>query len=158
MSLGARIAAAKQHPMITLKNAWAKVIGATALRKYVLIQIPGGHRIYLHRAALSRAFYINPNERIRDFNVLKLILRPGSMYIDVGANIGTTAIPASSIVGSAGRVWAFEAHPRIAQYLAENLTLNELTNVRVMRSEERRVGKECRSRRSPYHEKKKEVM
>ena len=35
--------------------------------------------------------------------------------------------------------------------LNESLTLNEKLNKENRRSEERRVGKECRSRWSPYH-------
>ena len=32
-----------------------------------------------------------------------------------------------------------------------NLTVNEKDRIGLIRSEERRVGKECRSRWSPYH-------
>src|SRR2546430_12593141 len=45
------------------------------------------------------------------------------------------------LVGSWGATAAFSLHP--------------LKNLNVWRSEERRVGKECRSRWSPYHSKKK---
>src|SRR5688572_33509362 len=38
----------------------------------------------------------------------------------------------------------------------EGLTEDARARLRWLRSEERRVGKECRSRWSPYHEKKKE--
>src|SRR6266513_4607606 len=41
---------------------------------------------------------------------------------------------------------------RIASAIARRVTLEDHTNaLRLVRSEERRVGKECRSRWSPYH-------
>src|SRR5687768_706385 len=110
---------------------YVKLLAATRLRRLVQVKIHGGYKIHLHPAALSRAYYANPNERIRDFNVLRLILRPGDTYIDVGANIGTTVIPAADRVGSTGIVWAFEPHPTIARYLSENVQLNSLSNVRI---------------------------
>src|SRR6266849_7955482 len=42
--------------------------------------------------------------------------------------------------------------------MAAEAARSALEDAGLRRSEERRVGKECRSRGSPYHEKKKEVM
>src|SRR3989454_11619875 len=39
--------------------------------------------------------------------------------------------------------------PQVGQLFVSNLTLDQLRDL--LRSEERRVGKECRSRWSPYH-------
>jgi FkbM family methyltransferase len=51
----------------------------------------------------------------------------------VGANIGTTVIPAARKI-TAGRVIAFEPHPRIFAYLQENLQLNGITHVEARNS------------------------
>ena len=53
-----------------------------------------------------------------------------------------TVLPRRSVVGSIGSL-SRERHERLLKTLSAHLTAN--------RSEERRVGKECRSRWSPYH-------
>lgn len=85
--------------------------------------------IHFHPAAMARSFFVNPADRAVDHAVITSLLRPGDTCVDVGANIGTTVIPAAMAVGPAGRVWALEAHPRIARFLAENIALNHLANV-----------------------------
>ena len=58
-------------------------------------------------------------------------LRPGDVYVDVGANIGGFAVPAARRVGSSGRVIAVEASPQVAGYLRRNLDRNGVANVEV---------------------------
>ena len=46
--------------------------------------------------------------------------------------------------------WAFDnLHPKLAK--ASSFGAEDAAIIDLMRSEERRVGKECRSRWSPYH-------
>ncbi|CAN5322947.1 hypothetical protein BH09SUM1_BH09SUM1_14180 [soil metagenome] len=40
-----------------------------------------------------------------------LLLRPGDVFVDAGANIGYITVRALSLVGETGRVISFEAHP-----------------------------------------------
>jgi FkbM family methyltransferase len=49
------------------------------------------------------------------------LLRPGDVFIDVGAHIGYHAVFAAHRVGGMGRVFAFEAEPEMHQRLARNL-------------------------------------
>jgi len=58
-------------------------------------------------------------------------LRAGSVFVDVGANIGVFALPVARKVGSSGCVLAIEPSPRIFPYLKQNVTLNRLSNVRL---------------------------
>ena len=51
--------------------------------------------------------------------------------------------------GRAGMVHAFNFRHRIAE--AELVAIVDANEAMAWRSEERRVGKECRSRWSPYH-------
>jgi FkbM family methyltransferase len=55
---------------------------------------------------------------------------PGSVFLDVGANIGAFSVPAARKVGAAGKVLAIEASPKIFPYLTRNVELNKLSNVR----------------------------
>jgi FkbM family methyltransferase len=57
-------------------------------------------------------------------------LRPGDVFIDVGANIGYFTLLASTLVGDAGRVVAVEASPSIFAALQSNVSRNDARNVR----------------------------
>jgi FkbM family methyltransferase len=50
------------------------------------------------------------------------ILEPGAVYFDVGAHIGFHAVFAAHRAGQEGRVFAFEADPRVYERLARNLS------------------------------------
>jgi len=49
------------------------------------------------------------------------LMEPGDVYFDVGGHIGYHAVAAAHRVGSAGRVFAFEADPVVFERLAGNL-------------------------------------
>jgi FkbM family methyltransferase len=53
-------------------------------------------------------------------------LRPGDVFYDVGANIGSYTIFAGRRLGDSGRVFAFEPHIPNANSLIENVLLNGL--------------------------------
>lgn len=60
-------------------------------------------------------------------DILKLIqeyLKPGQVFIDIGANIGQHSLFATSVVGRAGKVYAFEPIPRLVSQLRESILLN----------------------------------
>lgn len=71
----------------------------------------------------------------RDPDVMRFLrqwLRPGSVVLDVGANVGTYAIPLARIVGPAGRVIAFEPNRPTRACLRHNLRLNRVANAVVV--------------------------
>ena len=88
-----------------------------------------GYRLGFHPSDLSAELWFNPNSREADVKLLRAYLKPGDCYIDAGANIGSTVIPAACAVGPKGQVIAFEPHPRILRYLESNVRLNRLDNV-----------------------------
>jgi FkbM family methyltransferase len=51
-------------------------------------------------------------------------LRPGAVFVDIGANIGYYAIPARKKVGPPGRVLAFEPNPVTVAKLKRNIDLS----------------------------------
>ena len=53
-------------------------------------------------------------------------LAPGSVFVDVGANIGYFSVVAADIVGEDGQVLAFEPDPDNFALLQANLALNGL--------------------------------
>ena len=56
-------------------------------------------------------------------------LQPGMVFVDVGANIGYYTVIASGIVGSAGKVFAFEPDPKNFELLQKNIDTNGCENV-----------------------------
>jgi FkbM family methyltransferase len=61
--------------------------------------------------------------------VMAEILHRGDRFVDVGANVGLMSLVAARIVGSAGRVDAFEPLPEIRALLAASVDANRFTNV-----------------------------
>jgi FkbM family methyltransferase len=49
-----------------------------------------------------------------------LLLQPGSVFVDIGANFGYFSVLGSKLVGRAGRVYAFEPTPRTFGVLQQN--------------------------------------
>ncbi len=64
-------------------------------------------------------------------NLVREYLRPGDVFVDVGANIGYYSVIAGAIVGHSGAVYAFEPSARIRARLERNIALNNMTQVRV---------------------------
>jgi FkbM family methyltransferase len=65
-------------------------------------------------------------------STLARLLQPGQVVYDVGANIGFFTIICARLVGSAGRVYAFEPMPDSAATLRHNVALNSLDNTIVV--------------------------
>jgi FkbM family methyltransferase len=65
----------------------------------------------------------------RQWKMVRRILRPGGVLIDVGANQGFYSILASRVVGRSGRVIAFEPAISERRKLRRNLALNRCRNV-----------------------------
>jgi FkbM family methyltransferase len=62
-------------------------------------------------------------------NWFQEILRPGHVFVDVGANIGYYTLLGSRLVGDNGHIFAIEAHPRMAELLGRNVIINGRYNV-----------------------------
>lgn len=50
-------------------------------------------------------------------HILRQVLRPGDIYVDVGAQLGYTAVQAAQLVGGSGCLLLFEPDPRLAHGL-----------------------------------------
>jgi FkbM family methyltransferase len=60
---------------------------------------------------------------------LEIFLRPGSTFVDVGANKGDFSLVAGKVVGSEGRVLAFEPEPTNYKWMRRSVKLNGYRNV-----------------------------
>ncbi|CDR08865.1 FkbM family methyltransferase [Streptomyces iranensis] len=59
-------------------------------------------------------------------------LKPGDVFVDVGANIGYYSVLASRLVGRGGTVVAIEASPTFHQLLRRHARRNDRTNIRAL--------------------------
>jgi FkbM family methyltransferase len=64
--------------------------------------------------------------------VFEKTVTQGSVVFDIGAHVGFYTLLASVMVGSNGRVFAFEPSPRNLFYLKKHLQLNCITNVKII--------------------------
>jgi FkbM family methyltransferase len=70
--------------------------------------------------------------RERDTDLIELMkekLHPGSIMVDIGANIGYETIWGASLVGESGKVYSFEPLPSLAHQIRESLEKNNFHNV-----------------------------
>lgn len=59
-------------------------------------------------------------------------LKQGSIFMDIGANIGLMSTIASKIVGEKGRVYAVEANPKTIEVLRHNCAINQCENIEIL--------------------------
>lgn len=64
-----------------------------------------------------------------EMELLAKVIRPGSLVVDVGANIGTHSVFFGKVVGPGGMVYSLEPQRIQYEFLCANLVLNNLTNV-----------------------------
>jgi len=65
----------------------------------------------------------------KEIRFLESMLKPGDLFIDVGANIGLFSLVASAIIGESGKVYAFEPYSKNFDKLLHHVKLNRLGNV-----------------------------
>jgi FkbM family methyltransferase len=113
------------------KRRWAAVAGrrgtfVTKLQPNLRIRLYGDSE--LCRLIYCRNFEMGEREFVNHF------LRPGDVFVDVGANIGLFTLIAASRVGPTGKVIAFEPTPETYERLVGNVRLNRLCNVDCVKS------------------------
>ena len=64
--------------------------------------------------------------------VLRDLLTPGAVFVDIGANVGWHSALAASIVGSQGLVYAIEPNPHNVRLIAHTIERNQLGQVRLL--------------------------
>ena len=90
--------------------------------KFVAVSEDGLKMELLAHDGESFTFYENLIRR--DYLRHGIQLGPGDNVIDIGANVGSFAILAASIVGTAGKVFAFEPAGGTFSRLKRNIELN----------------------------------
>ena len=80
--------------------------------------------------AIQRSMYFGDYEPVQS-QWVRDILKPGNTFLDVGANVGHYTTLAASLVGSKGRVVAFEPSPYAYKKLKTVLENNKIAQVNI---------------------------
>ena len=80
----------------------------------------------------SLCLYVCGSFEPNEFAFLDRVLKPGMVFVDVGANDGYFTLFAARRVGPSGRVVAVEPSSRERAHLERNLTRNRIDNVEIV--------------------------
>ncbi len=86
-------------------------------------------RFYHQASATERGALFNPDYNIEELDFLRAHTPAGGVFVDVGANAGTYALPLAHHVGPEGRAIAVEPHPVMVARLTFNQAASASRNV-----------------------------
>jgi FkbM family methyltransferase len=86
-------------------------------------------RFYHQASATERGALFNPDYNREELDFLRGHVAAGGSFVDVGANVGTYALPLARHVGASGQVIAVEPHPVTHARLAFNRMASGLQQV-----------------------------
>lgn len=87
-------------------------------------------RLYLEDFIQQQIYFLDYYDK-PSIQFLKNNLKPGDVYIDVGANVGAFALVACSHVGVQGKVIAFEPVSHVYDQLKYNVQLNHFSQMTI---------------------------
>lgn len=105
---------------------------------YAILYRIKGEKIFTQTVVLSNGIKIKADyDKIDMFgsndsfeiDVMKKLLRPGFVCIDVGANVGAYALNMSTEVKESGKIYAFEPSPETFKVLKDNVKSSGLKNI-----------------------------
>lgn len=86
-------------------------------------------RFYHQASATERGALFNPDYNIEELDFLRTHTPAGGVFVDVGANVGTYAMPLARHVGASGKIIAIEPHPVTHARLSFNRAASDFTQV-----------------------------
>ena len=89
-------------------------------------------RFYHQASATERGALFNPDYNIEELDFLRAHTPAGGVFVDVGANVGTYAMPLARHVGQSGKVIAIEPHPVTHARLSFNRVASDFTQVHLV--------------------------
>lgn len=103
---------------------------ADGIRHWVRTEIPHGLSLWvdLNDDGVS-AGCLRGNWEPTETNFIFSILKPGDVFVDIGANLGWYTVKAAQAVGQDGHVYAFEPRSDIFEKLKRSVAENALTDI-----------------------------
>ena len=100
-----------------------------ALGTRVIVGVAGGRMECDTADALGRVVAVSGTWEPNSTAVVRRLLSPGDVAVDVGAHAGYYTLLCADLVGPAGHVYAFEPSPTRYQELRANIERSSVTNV-----------------------------
>ena len=98
----------------------------------VIARTRSGRRMYVDlRSSIGRGIFATGEFDTLAIEPVLRALSPGSVFFDVGANIGYYSVLALDRVGPGGRIVCFEMNDRPLQALRKTIALNGITNIEI---------------------------
>ncbi|MDQ7026704.1 MAG: FkbM family methyltransferase [Anaerolineae bacterium] len=72
--------------------------------------------------------------------VMQQYVKQGAYCMDIGANIGFYTLKLAQLVGSSGRIAAFEANPTLVTRIRENISLNNFNHINLVNKAVNHMG------------------
>jgi FkbM family methyltransferase len=109
-----------------LRTRLATYVGDGIALTYLIDETP----IFVNANDVGGPFNLINGGRYEEENtqVLSSFLRPDTIFIDIGANLGYFSISIGKRLGQNGKVYAFEPHPKLYELLTRNVYINTLNN------------------------------
>jgi FkbM family methyltransferase len=98
------------------------------------LRLDDGSRILAQRGGAGALIFFQKSSDPDTASFLSAFLKPGMVFVDVGANIGEYTLRAARLVGPAGDVHAFEPSPASFTLLQANVAQNGYENVAAVRA------------------------
>jgi FkbM family methyltransferase len=122
-----RITRAMRERRWARNNRWWDAQSKT--NEFTDSEVEPGVRLRLYfDSAIARDIYCHDHE-VDERAFVRLFLRPGDVFADIGANLGLYSVIASQAVGPSGSVFSFEPDPKTHERLLHNLKANDCRNV-----------------------------
>lgn len=100
---------------------------------YCLKQCRDGYMLYnINDRYVGNSLHEYGEFSLLEKELLSQIISPGSVLLDIGANMGAHTLWMAKAVGNEGKVYAFEPQRVLFQLLCANMALNNLLNVHCM--------------------------
>lgn len=126
-TLQQRFASALRERRWARRDRWWE--GEGKLREFMDHEVEPGVSLRLYfDSAIAQDIYCHDHE-VAERAFVRFFLRPGDVFVDIGANLGLYSVLASGLVGPGGAVFSFEPDPKTHERLLFNLKTNGCTNV-----------------------------
>lgn len=113
----------------TMGRLYSDYINSGNDRSLVIKQIDGINYELDLREVIDYAMFTSGSREPNTSRALKLLCKSGDVALDIGANVGSHALPMASFVGKEGKVYAFEPVPWAMNRIKRNLDLNDIENM-----------------------------
>ncbi len=90
----------------------------------------GQYEITNYREYSQQSIYFLGYYELRESKLLRRLLRPGDIFVDIGANLGWFTVLACKQIGDKGKVFAFEPSASVWTKLNRSIEINNLRNVK----------------------------